>query len=132
MSGSFSGFSEPVGSILGSVAFYVLDTGVSPSQFRMDMGGPVCTNFLKTHGFTPCLRGIFRGGHWDMPPLFGGEGALLPPVGAPEKGQRKIFTESVSKKSQLPKKSTKIALGTAGALSTVRPLGLVPPPLAIF
>ena len=34
--------------------------------------------------------------------------------------------ERVPKKGQLPKKSTKNALGIHGALSTVRPLGLAP------
>ena len=77
------------------------------------------------------IRGVFRGGHWDMfPPLStDGEASLWLP--RPKKGQRKIFMESVPKKGQLQKRSTKIALGTRGALSAVHPLGLVPP-LTIF
>ena len=48
----------------------------------------------------------------------------------PKKGQGKIFLESVHKKVSSQKGSTKIALDTGGALSTVRPLGLTP--LTIF
>ena len=72
-----------------------------------------------------------------VPPPFGAEDALLPrpPPGmeklvsgycAIEKGRRKIWVESIPEKGQLPKK-VKIALGTGGALSTVHPLGIVPP-----
>ena len=49
----------------------------------------------------------------------------------PKKCQRKILMESVPKKVNSQKRSTKIALGNGGALSTVRPLGLAPT-LAIF
>ena len=36
------------------------------------------------------------------------------------------------KKVKSQKRSTKIALGMVGALLTVRPLGVAPPPLTIF
>ena len=82
-------------------------------------------------------RGVFRGDTGRCPPLRRRRRPPTPPPPRMEKlvsgycalkkVKRKIFMENVPKKYQLPKKSTKIALGTGGVLSTVRPLGLVPP-----
>ena len=54
-----------------------------------------------------------------------GEGSFW--IQRPKKCQRKIFMAGVPKKKiNSQKRSTKIALGTGGALWTVRPLGVAP------
>ena len=87
-------------------------------------------------------RGVLKEeGHWDMSPL-GAEGALLPwspprmeklvsGYCALKKVNGKFSWTVFLRKANSRKRSTKIALGTGGALSTVRALGLVAP-LTIF
>ena len=89
-------------------------------------------------------RGVLKEeGHWDMSPPLGAEGALLPwsPLRMEKlvsgycalkkfigKFSRTVFLKKVNSK----KRSTKIALMNGGALSTVRPLGVDPPPMTKF